>query len=265
MTVSSPYILFSGCKIKRTSETILKGECALKTIGYCRISTPTQSIDRQERNILAAYPEALIVKETYSGMRADRPKWNRILNEIRGGNAKQYRLVFDSVSRMSRDAESGFKAYEELFNAGAELVFLKEPSINTAVYRKALESGDIPMTGGNVDLILQGVNAYLKALRREQIRIAFEQSEKEVLDLRRRTSEGMLTAKLNGKQIGHPKGTTYETKKAKKAKEFIRKHNKTFGGQLTNEATWKAIGISRTTFYKYKNEMLNKDDFPVEA
>ena len=30
--------------------------------GYCRISTPSQSIDRQVRNILAAYPTAKIYK-----------------------------------------------------------------------------------------------------------------------------------------------------------------------------------------------------------
>ena len=35
--------------------------------GYCRISTPKQSIDRQVRNILAIYPNAKIVKETYTG------------------------------------------------------------------------------------------------------------------------------------------------------------------------------------------------------
>ena len=35
--------------------------------GYCRISTKSQSIDRQERNILAAYPNATIVKEIYTG------------------------------------------------------------------------------------------------------------------------------------------------------------------------------------------------------
>lgn len=31
--------------------------------GYCRISTKKQNIERQERNILAAYPDAVIVRE----------------------------------------------------------------------------------------------------------------------------------------------------------------------------------------------------------
>lgn len=35
--------------------------------GYCRISTNKQSIDRQIRNIKAAYPDAVIVEEIYTG------------------------------------------------------------------------------------------------------------------------------------------------------------------------------------------------------
>ena len=40
-----------------------------KVWGYCRISTPQQSIDRQIRNIKAEYPKAIIVQETFTGTR----------------------------------------------------------------------------------------------------------------------------------------------------------------------------------------------------
>ena len=36
-------------------------------LGYARISTPKQNIERQERNILAAYPLAIVVKVTFTG------------------------------------------------------------------------------------------------------------------------------------------------------------------------------------------------------
>ena len=39
----------------------------MKTFGYCRISRPTQNIERQERNILARYPDAIIVREIFTG------------------------------------------------------------------------------------------------------------------------------------------------------------------------------------------------------
>lgn len=65
-------------------------------------------------------------------------------------------IIFDSVSRMSRNADEGFCLYEELYIKGIELVFLKEPHINTSTYKKALES-NISMTGTNVDFILEGL------------------------------------------------------------------------------------------------------------
>ena len=62
--------------------------------------------------------------------------------------------MFDSVSRMSRNAEEGFALYEDLYHKGIRLVFLKEHHIDTETYKKAL-SGSIAMTGTNVDFILK--------------------------------------------------------------------------------------------------------------
>ena len=46
--------------------------------GYARISRPQQSIERQIRNIKAAYPEAVIVQEAYTGTKMDRPEWGKL-------------------------------------------------------------------------------------------------------------------------------------------------------------------------------------------
>ena len=165
-------------------------------------------------------------------------------------------LIFDSVSRMSRNAEEGFLLYEELFHKEVNLVFLKEPHINTDTYKKAM-SNQITLTGDKVDFILEGINRYLLELAKEQIRIAFEQAEKEVADLRQRTKEGIESARLNGKQIGQPLGATYETKKAKEAKRIIAKHNKAFGGSLNDMETMKQAGVSRKSYYKYKRDLLH--------
>ena len=222
--------------------------------GYCRISTPKQNIERQVRNILKVFPEAHIVKETFTGTKLQsRKDLEKILKQVVPGDT----IAFDSVSRMSRNAEEGFELYEKLFYDGVELVFLKEPHINTATYKKALEN-NIQMTGTNVDYILEGINKYLMALTKEQIRLAFEQAEKEVTDLHQRTREGIQTARLNGKQIGQKQGAKLKVKKAEPAKEIIRKHNKDFGGTLNNEETWKLAGISRMTFYKYKKELIEE-------
>lgn len=218
--------------------------------GYARISTAKQSIERQIRNIKRAYPDAAILQEAYTGTKMDRKEWNRLFSLVKAGDT----IVFDSVSRMSRDADEGFSVYEALYSRGVNLVFLKERHIDTDTYRNALQSS-IPMTGTAVDCILEGINQYLMVLAKEQIRLAFLQSEKEVEDLHQRTKEGIQTARLNGKQIGHAPGTKLTTKKSIAAKETIQRHSKDFGGTLSDIELMKLTGLSRNTYYKYKREM----------
>ena len=226
-----------------------------KIYGYTRISTPKQNIDRQVRNILSLYPDAEIIREVFTGTKFQgRKEFDKLLVRIHSEDT----IVFDSVSRMSRNAEEGFLMYEDLFCKGINLIFLKEPHINTETYKKALQGG-IPTTGTNVDFILDGVNKYLLALEKEQIRLAFEQAEKEVQDLHQRTAEGIMTARLAGKQIGQKPGTKLVTKKSLAAKEIIKKHNRTFGGALNDTETIILAGISRKSFYKYKKELLNME------
>lgn len=218
--------------------------------GYCRISTKKQSIDRQIRNIKVEYDKAVIVTEVYTGTKQDRPEWNKLYKKVKAGDT----IIFDSVSRMSRNADDGFNLYEELYNKGIDLVFLKEPHISTSTYKRALQN-NVSMTGTNVDYILEGVNKYLMALAKEQIRLAFEQSEKEVQDLRQRTKEGIETARLNGKQIGQKQGAKLITKKSIEAKKQIQKHSKDFDGTLSDVDCMKLTGLARNTYYKYKREL----------
>lgn len=219
--------------------------------GYCRISTRKQSIDRQIRNILKEYPEAKIVQEIFTGTKYQgRKELESLLKKVQPHDT----IIFDSVSRMSRDAEEGFALYEELYNRGINLVFLKEPQINTDTYKKTL-ANNVQLTGTNVDLILEGVNKYLMCLAKEQIRLAFVQAQKEVDDLHQRTSEGIKTARLKGKQIGQKPGATFETKKSIEAKKEILKKSKAFGGTYSDKDLMKVIGISRNSYYKYKKQL----------
>lgn len=222
--------------------------------GYCRISTKKQSIERQIRNIRKNYPTALIYDEIYTGTKTDgRKKWQQLLKIVQPGDL----IVFDSVSRMSRDAAEGFATYQELFETGIKLIFIKEPHINTEVYKKAL-AVNIQMTGTSADILLTAVKEYLMELAKEQIRIAFGQSQKEVDDLHQRTKEGIETARLNGKQIGQRPGAKLTTKKSIISKKDIRKYSKDFGGTLNDTEVIRLLRISRNTFYKYKKELFEE-------
>lgn len=222
-----------------------------KIYGYCRISTKTQNIDRQERNILKEYADAIIVKEAYTGTKVyGRKEFEKLLKTVQTGDT----IVFDSVSRMSRNSDDGIKLYMELYDKGVHLVFLKERYIDTEIYQNNLKD-KIELTGTDEDEIFKGINNYFRKLAEKQIRIAFEQAEKEVKDLQERTKEGLLTAKLNGKQLGNEVGTKLITKKSIKAKEEIRAKSKDFYGTYTDKDLIKVLEISRNTYYKYKKEL----------
>lgn len=219
--------------------------------GYARVSTPTQSLERQVRNIKGVSEDAIIYQEAYTGTKMDRPEWNKLRKRLKHGDV----LIFDSVSRMSRDAEDGIRVYEELIGQGVHLIFIKEPHINSDVYQKAKQE-TIGNTGNEIaDIYIKATNNVLQMLARNQIRLAFEQAQKEVDDLHQRTKEGIETARLNGKQIGRAKGSTFHTQKGRMITDTILKKSKDFGGKYNDKELIALLGCSVNTYYKYKKQL----------
>ena len=243
--------------------------------GYCRISTYKQNIERQERNIKTLFPEAVIIKEVFTGTQENRPEWRKLYRHVDRGDM----IIFDSVSRMSRNAEEGFRIYRELFDRGVELVFLKERHIDTSAFKEAMtgvvsveiNAGDVA-TNDLVRSIMEAVNRFMMNKCEADIQKAFEQSEKEVLDLRQRTKEGIITAKLKGARIGTQKGDSFLIKKRNPIIKIIRERSRDFGGPLNDRELLAVLAhteitipqdskgtamkvpakISRNTFYRYK-------------
>lgn len=237
-----------------------------KIFGYCRVSTKKQGtkngIQRQITNIQREYPTAILVKEIYTGSTQARPAWENLLKKV----DKDTTIVMDSVSRMSRSAEQGFLDYKKLYELGVKLVFLKEPHINTDVFKASVNNIiKISICSGNkaVDDYIRGnadlINKLILQLAEEQIKLAFQRAEAELLDIHNRISEGIRESKkIPGKRIGMPKGSTYETKRGKMCKEIILKHSLTFGGTLSDLEVIKLCGCSQNSYYKYKAQLKNK-------
>lgn len=231
-----------------------------KIYGYCRISKNTQNIQRQIDNIEKVYENVLIVEEVFTGTKIEgREKWNKLFKRVKKGD----KIVFDSVSRMSRNSDEGVSQYMELFDRGVELEFLKEPHINTATYRKQLEGVNLPSTeNAVVNAVLEGVEKALKELAKEQIKIAFNQAEKEVMDIRQRTKEGIRNARKEAelkeekKRIGRQVGEKVTTKKSIQVKEQIKKLSKDFLGSNTDVEVMAITKVARNTYYKYKRELV---------
>ena len=143
---------------------------------------------------------------------------------------------------------------------------MKESTVNTEAFKSVLGNEQLNITVNTNDKdtdelvngIMQNVAVYITKLAKKQIKLAFEQSEKEVQDLHQRTSEGLREAKRRGKQVGRAKGKTIVTKKSKAVKELIKKYNKAFGGTLNDIETIAIIngnaeGVSRNIYYKYES------------
>lgn len=229
--------------------------------GYARVSTAKQNIERQITNIKERYKEAIIIQDSFTGTKMDRPAWTKLYKKLGEGDT----VVFDEVSRMSRNAEDGFAVYQELYQRGVNLVFLKEPYINTDVYRSAGQQRiEATISTGNAatdaftNTVLEAVNKLLMDLAQQQITAAFEQAQAEVDHLHQRTSEGVRRAQAEGKQVGRSVGTTVTTKKSIEAKQKIREYNQAFEGNLNDKDTMKLVGLARNTYYKYKRELLEE-------
>ncbi len=231
-----------------------------KEYAYARISRKTQKIERQIENLTKAYPDARIYQEAYTGTKTEgRKEFKRMLSAVKPGDT----IVFDSVSRMSRNADDGIKLYMDLYDKGVNLVFLKEQYINTDVYKESIQQ-TIASTGNEIaDIYIEATNKVIKLLAEQQIRKAFEQSEKEVQDLHERTREGIREAKRKGKQVGRAAGARVATRKSVEAKKLMQEYSRDFNGTLNDIDTMVQIRarvgtLSRNTYYKYKKELFEQ-------
>lgn len=228
-------------------------------IGVVRVSTKNQHTDRQEYNILKIYPNAKIIKIIYSGAKVIGQKdFDKTMKQLQKGDL----LVFDAVTRMSRNTNKGVALYEDLFKRGVDIEFLKDPLINTSVYRQTMDNqiqlqsqtGD-EATDTFVNSMIKIINDYNLALARKQVIEAFKQAQKELENIQQNTKDGMDLAKRNGKRIGTPKGTILTTKKSIEIKKVMLKHCEDFGGTLNDIECMNLTGVARNTFYKYKKEL----------
>lgn len=237
----------------------------MKQYGYCRISRKTQDIERQVRNIQQAYPSAEIRCEVFTGTKVEgRQVLEKLMRDVRSGDT----IIFDSVSRMSRNAEEGFTLYKDLMERGIELIFLKEPYVNTETYQQAMRTQLAAPSGIDdadakelVSDFFVAINKYMLALAERQIRLAFDQAQKEVDDLRQRTKEGIETARLKGKQIGRMTGAVVVSRKEAAIKGLIKNYSSTFFGSNTDKDAIAIINskpglhVSPNTYYKYKRQL----------
>lgn len=139
-------------------------------IGYARVSTQDQNLDRQRDQLRQDGCER-IYEEKESGARSDRPELARLLDTLREGDV----VVVAELSRLGRSVKDLFCLVEQIHRAGAEIRSLKEPWLDTTT-----PQGRLLFT------FFSGISEFEREL------------------IRQRTLEGMAAARARGRLGGHP-------------------------------------------------------------
>lgn len=226
--------------------------------GYVRVSTIQQKTQRQIENIRSFDAGAIIYEEKQSGKDIEnRAVFRKLLDKVKPGDS----IIFDEVSRMSRNADEGFRLYMELMEKGISLIFLKEHHIDTAEYKRRTQNhmARVSSNSEKMDNLINGILGLVEEFERENlkdnIRLAFEQAEHEREFLIKRVKEGKSRS---DKHQGRPAGSrNLKSDKADHVKKVIMEQSKDFDGKFSDAKIMREYlyGIARNTYYKYKKEI----------
>lgn len=238
----------------------------MKIFSYVRVSTAKQDINRQIDNIKAVYPNTIQYADHFTGKTVDRPQFNELKKAVNKAvnSHEEITIVFDSVSRMSRNADEGTAQYFEWYNMGVNLVFLNERYIDTDSYKKAINQAVTTTTTNDgtaaselIEAIMKAISKFMIEKVKDDIYRAFEQAQKEVDDLAKRTSDGMRSKGAGEKIRKARQGNRFTTVHELETRIHILKNLKAFGGNdtLVAIADKKSVDTSIATLNRYKKHI----------
>ena len=102
-------------------------------IGYARVSTQGQSLDRQIDDLTKAGCER-IFSEKISALKKDRPELAKIFDFIRAGDV----IIVCELTRLGRSLKDLIEIVERIHAAGANIISLGEPWMDTTSVQGSL-------------------------------------------------------------------------------------------------------------------------------
>lgn len=179
-------------------------------VGYARVSTEGQSLDRQI-DILVDYgvDKRNIYQEKVSGIKSNREQLEKMIDELLEGDI----VIISDLSRISRSTKDLFKIIDKIKAKGASIKSIKDSWLDT--------SEDNPYNS-----FLLTVMSGLSQLERDLIS--------------QRTKEGLRSAKARGRNGGRP---SKRNDKAEMVGLLYRE------GYKISEIV-KQTGLSRATVYR---------------
>ena len=152
----------------------------MRVIGYVRVSTDQQDIEKQKHLLLEhAQANRLLIDEfvraeVSSRKSAKERRIDELLSKLEEGDV----LLVAELSRLGRNMLQTLNIINELSELGIQISFVRQPELST--------------TGPHTKLLM-AIYSY------------FAETEREYISLR--TKQGLAAARAKGKKLGRPKGS----------------------------------------------------------
>ncbi len=169
----------------------------MKIIGYIRVSSDQQDVQKQE-HLLLKYAqqqqwniEHFITVEMSSRKTVRQRRLEELLDLLSKGDI----LLVAELSRLGRNMYEVIQLVNQLSESEIEVIFIRQPELST--------------TGAHRKLLL-AIYSY------------FAEAEREFISMR--TKQGLAAAKAKGKLLGRPKGSRNKDRVLDPFREVIKQH-----------------------------------------
>ena len=213
-----------------------------KTVGYARVSSREQNLDRQLAALRKYVPDDMIVTDKASGKDFNRPGYQSLKIGI-GKLIKGDTLYVKSLDRFSRNKEEAKKELQYFSSIGVRVKILDIPSTMTDISE-------------GQEWILDMINNIL-------IEVLTSISENERLTIRSRQAEGLAAMpvdRASGKKISKKTGRCIGRPPIQFPADFEDYYQKWQKKEITAVAAMSALGLKSNSFYKlvhqYESEHL---------
>ena len=184
-------------------------------VGYARVSTIDQNLDRQiDALVGAGVAKRNIYKEKITGTKRDREQLNKMIDELENGDT----VIIADLTRISRSTKDLLEIISSIREKGANIKSIKDTWLDTT-------------TDNPYNNFLLTVMAGLSQLERDLIS--------------QRTKEGLASAKARGREGGRP---NIRNDKSDLVKLLARE------GYKIKDIISKT-GLGRTTIYRILKEL----------
>lgn len=211
-----------------------------KIVGYARVSSREQNLDRQLIALKQYVPEDMIVTDKASGKDFNRPGYQSLKVGI-GKLVKGDTLYVKSLDRFSRNKEEAKKELQYFSDLGIRVKIL-----------------DIPSTMMD---IADGQEWILDMINNILIEVLASIAENERLTIRSRQAEGLAAMPIDdasGKKISKKTGQCIGRPPIQFPPNFAEYYNKWKQKELTAVSTMKILGLKPNSFYKLVHQYETK-------